>query len=1067
MSKFIAVFVDRSRTVLTAMVVLFFAGFAAFLSLPREADPDIDIPIFYISIPFPGISPEDAERLIIQPMETHLRSLEGLKEMRATASQHHAGIILEFEVDFDKNIVLGNIRNKVDQAKAEIPADAEEPEIFEFNTALFPILIITIAGDVPERTLYTYAKRLQDLVETIPNILEAKLEGHREELLEIVADPAKMASYNIQYEQLISKVARNNLMVAAGSLDTGHGQFSVKLPGLVETAEDLFNIPLIGDEKGGIVLSDISDIRRTFKDQSQLVRVNGKPALSIQVVKRIGANIVETSKTVRAYVDEAKKQVPDSISIGYSLDTSSVVDRALSSLRNSVMTAIMLVMIIVVATLGLRSGSLVGFAIPISFMMTFFFLAIGGFTINMMVLFGLVLSVGMLVDSAIVIVEYADRKMAEGLHKKEAFIMASQRMFFPIIASTATTLAAFIPLLLWPGVTGQFMSYLPLTLIVVLSSSLVTALIFLPVIGSIIGKTSANKKQRAQLKSLAGSSSSDETIPLTGATGIYLKTLRKLVHRPLLVLGAAFGICFIIITLFGRFNNGVELFVQTEPEYANVFVGARGNLSIEDKRALMLRVEKEVLSTKGIDTAIAVIGGSVNPGDRNNRDAPRDLIGTFLLELLPYQQRRKGELILEEIRQRGKTIAGIHVEVRKLEEGPPQGKNIQIEITSTGSREELYATTAKITNHLKSNVSGLTSIEDSRPLPGIEWVFDVDREIAARYGADIALVGSAIQLVTNGILIGNFRPSDSDEEVEIRVRFPREGRALDQLDSLRLPSPSGQVAISNFVKRKAQKKVDNIERVDGRRQTLIRADTIIDPATGAKVLTDDKINEIRPWLEKQDFGPNIHWRFRGSNEEQDESTAFLSKAMIAALFLIFLILITQFNSFYQSMITLSTVIFSVMGVLIGLMLAGHTFSVIMTGTGVMALAGIVVNNSIVLIDTFNRLRQEFSDPIEAVLRTAAQRLRPILLTTCTTIIGLLPMALQIQIDFFKRVVDVGGVVSVWWVQMSTAIIYGLAFSTMLTLILTPVLLCMPVVLKESYYFWKEKTLALVGVKAKA
>ncbi|MBE8190985.1 MAG: efflux RND transporter permease subunit, partial [Alphaproteobacteria bacterium] len=381
MNRFIAAFVGRSRTVLTAMIVVFFAGVASFLALPREADPDIDIPIFFISIAFPGISPEDSERLIVQPMEKELRSLEGLKEMRSTASQHHAGIVLQFEVDFDKDAVLANIRNKVSQAQAEIPEGTEEPEIFEFNTALFPVLIVTIAGDVPERTLFTYTKRLQDLIETIPNVLEAKMQGHREELLEIVVDPDKMAAYNIQYHQLVSKVSRNNLMVAAGSLNSGQGEFSIKLPGLVETAQDLFNIPLLGDEKGGLVLSDIADIRRTFKDQSQLVRVNGQPALTIEIVKRLGANIVETTRTVRAFVEEARKHVPENIKVGFALDQSTVVDRALSSLRNSVLTAVLLVMILVVATLGVRSGSLVGFAIPISFMMTFFFLALSGFTI--------------------------------------------------------------------------------------------------------------------------------------------------------------------------------------------------------------------------------------------------------------------------------------------------------------------------------------------------------------------------------------------------------------------------------------------------------------------------------------------------------------------------------------------------------------------------------------------------------------------------------------------------------------------------------------------------------------
>ena len=1048
MNNFVRAFINRSRTVLTAMVVLALAGVLAFLSLPREADPDIDIPLFYISIAYPGISPEDSERLLVQPMEVELRSLEGLDEMVATASQNHAGIRLEFEVDFDKDVVLADIRNKVDLAKAQLPSGAEEPEILEFNTSLFPVIVVTLAGDVPERTLYRHARQLQDLLETIPSVLEAKLAGHREELLEIIADPAKVEAYNIQYEQLINTVSRNNLMIAAGNLDTGRGQFAVKLPGLIESAEDLFNIPLIGNEKGGIVLSDVADIRRTFKDPDQIVRFNGKPAITIEVVKRLGSNIVETTETVRAYVSAAQKNIPPNIEIGFNLDASTWIHRSISSLSNSIFTAILLVMIVVVSTLGLRSGSLVGIAIPISFMITFFLLGLGGLTINMMVMFGLVLSVGILVDGAIVIVEYADRKMAEGLHKKEAFIMASQRMFFPIISSTATTLAAFIPLMLWPGVSGQFMSYLPMTLILVLSAALVTALIFLPVIGSLLGKTNANDEQRAQFNQIAGDSS-DKSLQLSGLTGLYVKMLKSLLTKPITVVAGTLLVGFMITTIFGRYNHGVEFFVQTEPESAVIYIGARGNLSLEDKYRLTLGVEEAVMDTQGVDTTLSFVGFS-SGGQPRLQDAPLDLISYLLIELKPFQERRKGEIILEEIRQKAKNFAGINIEIRKQEEGPPVGKDIQIEVKGGLNRAHLFEATGRITDHLKNEQTLLDSIEDSRPLPGIEWVLDIDREIASRYQSDVALLGAAIQLVTDGILVGEYRPDDSDDEVEIRLRFPKYGRALDQLDALRLPSIDGPVPARNFVERRAQKKVDNIERVDGQRRTLVRASTIIDPETGKKVLANDKIAEIDTWLQTQNFGTNLFWQFRGSNEEQEESAQFLGKAMLAALFLMFLILITQFNSFYQAILTLSTVVISIFGVMIGMLATAQTFSVIMTGTGIMALAGIVVNNSIVLIDTYNRLRQEITDKLDAVLRTAAQRLRPILLTTITTMIGLLPMALQIQIDFFNRQIDFGSVVSVWWVQLATTIIFGLGFATFITLIFTPVMLVAPEVLKRRF-----------------
>ncbi len=1045
MNAFITAILSRSRTVLTAMTVLFFSGMLFYFVLPREADPDIDIPIFYVSIPFPGISPEDSERLLVKPMEAKLRSLEGLDEMVSIASQHHAGIILEFEVDFDKDAVLADVRNKVDLARAELPADAEEPEIVEFNTSLFPVLAVVISGDVPERTLFTYARQLQDLIETIPTVLQAQLSGNREELLEIIADPAKVEAYNLNYEQLINTLTRNNLMIAAGALDTGKGEFAVKLPGLIETPEDLFDLPLITNEVGTLTLSDIASVRKTFKDQDVIVRFNGKPAITIQVYKRLGSNIVETTESVRALVEKVRGDIPDNIEVNFNFDASSWIHNSLASLQASITTAVLLVMIVVVATLGLRSGSLVGLAIPVSFMITFLLLAFGELTVNMMVMFGLVLSVGILVDGAIIVVEYADRKMAEGLSRKDAFTLASQRMFFPILSSTGTTLAAFIPLLLWPGVSGQFMSYLPITLILVLSASLVTALVFLPVIGSLIGKTTASRQQRATLSKLGGDK---QHLAPRGLTGLYVKALRELIQKPFTVLAWAVGICVCVIVLFSRFNTGVEFFVKLEPQWANVFISARGNLSAERKSDLTRDVENLVASVAGVKDQVAIIGSS--PGDDRFgavRNAPNDMISYLLIELEPFALRRKGEIILDEIRQRAKQIHGIHVQVVKQEEGPPTGKEVQIEITSNNPKK-LLQVTGQIVDYIKNNVDGLTELEDSRPLPGIEWVIDIDREIASRYSSDVALVGSAIQLVTDGILIGNYRPDDSDEEVEIRVRFPPTYRGLDQLDHLRLPSPNGPVPVSNFVERRAQKKVDTIERIDGRRRMLIKASTALNPATGDKILANVKTQEIGEWLEKQDFGPDIRWRFRGANEEQSESAAFLGKALIGALFLMFLILITQFNSFYQSMVTLSTVVLSVMGVLIGIMVTGQTFSVIMTGTGIMALAGIVVNNSIVLIDTFNRLKEDFSDRIDAVLRAAAQRLRPILLTTITTMVGLLPMALQLQVNFFERTISLGSIVSGWWVQMATAIIFGLGFSTLITLILTPVLLAAPEVLRN-------------------
>lgn len=1054
MNNFIDAAISRARTVMTMMVLMVLAGVISYISIPKEADPDIQIPVFYVSIVHAGISPEDAERLLIKPMETELRSLEGLEELTAIASTGHAGIILEFDVSFDKDDALADVREKVDLAQAKLPQDTEEPTVMEFNTSLFPVLIVTLSGDVPERTLYQHARRLKDVIEgNVPTVLGADLVGHREELLEVIIDPAKLESYNVTQTELINAVTLNNRLVAAGAINTGEGRFSVKVPGLFEDREDVLRLPIKVSGEGVVTLSDLADIRRTFVDADAYARFNGQPAIALQITKRIGENIVQNNQQVIATVEAYTENWPEEIRIDYTLDASTWIFRALGSLQASIIMAIALVMIVVVAALGLRSAILVGVAIPTSFMTGFLIMTSMGMTLNMMMMFGLLLSVGILVDGAIVVVEYADRKMAEGLSRVDAYGLAAKRMFWPIASSTGTTLAAFLPMLAWPGVSGEFMSYLPITLIVVLTASFVTAMLFLPVLGSLVGKT--EDEDSDVLKLLAGAETGDVR-SLPGFTGTYVRMLDRLIRRPGIVLGASVFILVSTVYAYGVFGKGSEFFVDTEPEQAIILVSARGNLSARDMTRIAVDVENILMDTAGVRTVFTEAGPSVGGGGPGQGgDAPKDLIAKLTIELDKFEERRIGAVILQEIRDRTAVLPGINVEVRKREDGPPTGKDIQIEITSL-DYAAMVETTDRIRTFLDSDAlskdyleisrPALIDIEDSRPLPGIEWVLTVDREMAGRFGADIAAIGGTVQLVTNGILIGDYRPDDAEDEVDIRVRFPTEYRNVAQLDELRLMTPAGQVPLSNFVSRLPEQQVSTIERIDGLRRIMIKANTGVDD-NGDKINVDLVNQKLEEWFETETFDPRVNIRLRGANEEQQAAADFLGKAMLAALFLMFIILLTQFNSFYASVLTLSTVVLSTVGVLLGMIVTQQTFSIIMTGTGVVALAGIVVNNSIVLIDTFQRLMREGMDVVEAVLRTAGQRLRPILLTTITTMLGMLPMALQVNVNFVTREISYGGPVSAWWVQLSTAIIFGLGFSTLLTLVLIPVLLAAPSQLK--------------------
>ena len=1056
MMQALAAILDRPKTVLTLMLVLIVAGMVAYITVPKDANPDIDIPVFFVSISQAGISPEDAERLLVRPMETQLRSLEGLKEISASASEGHAGIVLEFTADFDKDAAMADVRDKVDLARGELPADADEPRIFETNFSLIPTIIVTLSGSVPERTLYARARALKDQIEAISTVLSADLAGHREELLEVNINLSALESYNITQPELIRAVTQNNRLVPAGALDTGAGRFNVKVPGLFEEAGDVFELPIKVNGDAVVRLGDLATISRTFKDATGFSRFNGEPTIAIQVVKRIGTNIVSNNEAVRKVVAEFTADWPDAIEVGFTLDQSEFIFEVLGSLQSAILTAIALVMIIVVAALGMRSALLVGIAIPTSFMIGFLLVGLLGMTVNMMVMFGLVLTVGMLVDGTIVIVEYADRKMAEGLEKRAAYTLAAQRMFWPVVSSTATTLAAFLPMLMWPGTSGEFMSYLPVMVVIVLSASLVTAMIFLPVLGGIFGRTVATAQDTETARKLSGTSDVDyHEIP--GLTGVYVRFLAVVIHHPAKLLLLALALFTAIIMAFAEYNKGVVFFVDEEPKEAVVLVSARGNLSAVEERDLVIEVEREVLDVAGVRNLFASTGrsgaGGISPNDVQDR--PADLIGQMTMELAPINERRKAKLIFAEIRARTEKLAGVRVEIRKIEGGPPTGKHVRLEISAT-NYDLVREVTGQVRRYFETGIADLIDIEDSRPLPGIEWEINVDRAEAGRFGTDVASVGAMIQLVTNGLLIGTYRPDDSEDEVDIRLRLPEGQRSIDQLDRLRIQTPMGLVPISNFVSRSAEPKVSTIGRANGRFAMAVKANAI------DGILPDTKVREVDEWLKAQTWPPGVQFRFRGADEEQKEAGEFLGKAAIAALFLMFIILVTQFNSFYQTALTLSTVMMSAIGVLLGMIITGQTFSIIMTGTGIVALAGIVVNNAIVLMDTFNRLRASGLNTIDAVLRTSAQRIRPILLTTVTTIMGLVPMALMINIDFFNRTISQGGITAIWWVQLSTAVIFGLAFSTLLTLILIPTLLAMPEVYSRSYRSWRARRAAKRG-----
>jgi multidrug efflux pump len=1025
MNGIIEASLGRSRTVISLLVFILIAGAITYVGIPKEAEPDIEVPVIYISIVHEGISPEDAERLLVRPMEQELRSLEGVKEMRATAYEGGANVTLEFEagaVDVDQALI--DVREKVDAARAKLPDETDEPSVHEVKfSKMDPMLVINLHGNIPERVLIRLARDLKDSIEGVTGVLEVDLYGDREEMLEVVVDPLMIESYGMAPADIYPIFNRNNQLVAAGSLDNELGRTPVKVPGVFEHPEDVLNLPLKTSGDRVVRFRDVASVRRTYKDATSYARINGEPAIGLEVVKRAGENLIETVDAVRAVVEEERRIWPDSIEVTYSRDKSDDIRNMLTDLQNNVLSAVLLVVIVIIGILGVRTASLVAIAIPGSFLAGILLLGASGITINIVVLFSLIMAVGMLVDGAIVVTEYADRKMSEGMDRKQAYAAAAQRMAWPVIASTITTLAAFAPLLFWPGIVGEFMSFLPLTLIATLASSLFMALIFIPTLGAWYGKAGAvSPLTRDRL----AAAETGDIHAVGGWTGKYINVLERALHHPGKILATATVVLFSIFAAYGAFGKGTGFFPEVEPEVAWVNVFARGDLSTDEMNSLVGEVEQRILGWDEFKSVYTRVGSG---GD--NRE---DQIGRISLRFVDWELRRPAEEILEDVRKTVVDIPGIEVETAFPDAGPPVGKPVQLQLASR-IPDDLDKAADLVVEAMES-MTGLRDVEDSRPLPGIEWRIKVDRAKAARFGADVATVGGVVQFVTNGIKVGEYRPDDSDDEIDIRIRFPEKMRNLGQLDLLRIASNQGNVPISNFVTREPGQKVGTIKRTDMRRTVTVMAEN----APG--VLASDLVAELRDKLmQKRDqFPMTVTYSFKGEDEEQQKAMSFLGNAFLVALFIIAIVLITQFNSFYQALLILTAVIFSSGGVFLGHLILAKPFGIVMSGIGLIALAGIVVNNNIVLIDTYNVLRRSGMEAMEAVLRTGAQRLRPVMLTTVTTILGLLPMVIGLNIDLINRHVTIGGPSTQWWVQLSSAVAGGLFFATLLTLIVTPSML---------------------------
>ena len=1007
MMGFLATAVKNARLTLIILVFFLTAGAVSYVNIPKEAEPDIQVPVIFVRLALQGVSPEDAERLLLRPLESEIKNIKGIDKMTGSAYQGGANLVVEFDPSADLATALEDVRTKSDQAKGSFPAGTEEPVVSEVNISEFPVIVVTLSGEASERVMTEAAKALRDRLEEVEGVLDATMQGARDELVEVIIDPVKLSSYNLQLDQMIAGVSANNRLVAAGTLEGDAGKYAVKVPALIENVEDIANLPIATNGNAVVRARDLATIRSTFEDRTTIARLNGQPAIAIEVSKRAGANLIGTIDLVKAASNAFAETLPPGINVSFSQDKSTDIRTLLNDLENSVLTAVILVFIVILFYLGFRSSFLIGLAIPSSFLMGILFLSLAGFTVNIVVLFSLILAVGMLVDDAIIVTEYAERRMTEGVAAAPAFAEAARRMFGPVVVSTLTRVAAFSPLLFWPGIVGEFMKFMPITLIATLSASMIYALIFAPTIGSIVGKAAVQKRS---------------------PDGLYMALIKKAVRFPAVVLMLVVGLMVGVVTTYGANNKGVEFFPNVEPEFGLLYVKAEGNLSLEEKDRLTRLAENRLLAWPGIETVYARVGVAAGATPLGG-SASEDTIATIQYEFVDWRERKAASEILTDLRGAFAGLPGIDIEITVPDAGPPQGRPIQVQLQADDPTG-LDDAARRVATYLEQQPE-VIDLSNGLPPLSVDWELKVDRTEAAKFGVSPNQVGTVVQLVTTGLKLSDFRPAGADDAVDIRLRLPEEDRTLTRLDQLRIETRNGAIPLSNFVSREPAASLGTLTRIDGTRTLNVTSNLV----EGVQVA--DMQAKVAAFMEELDLPDNIEWEMVGSDQESAEAAAFLSKAFGVAIFLIFALLLAQFNRFTYVALVLTAVVMSTVGVLLGLLIMEMPFSIVMTAVGTIALAGVVVNNNIVLIDTYAYLRNEGWDKEAAVLETCRERVRPVMLTAVTAILGVLPIAFGINLALLDHEVTIGAPSTQWWIALSSAIVFGLAFSTLLTLVVTP------------------------------
>ncbi len=1129
--------VDNATSVFILTFMIFLFGIQSYQSMPKEQFPEANWPTVYINTPYFGNSAEDIESLVTRPIERELQSAEGVKNIRSTSIQDYSVITVEFEANEDLDIAVRRVKDAVDLAKSELPNDLDQdPTVLEVNFSEFPIVTVNVSGDYSIDELRNYSEYLEEKIENLDEISEVELKGIMEREIQVDIDLLKMEAVLVSFDDVVNAISSENLTMSAGEMINNDFRRAIRVKGEFESMEELENMIVKSENQRPIYLKEIATVTYGYKDQTSIARADALPVISLDVIKRKGENLLDASDKIKVILDEARESLPKDLKVSLFNDQSVITRAEVSNLENSIISGVILVVLVLLFFLGIKNALFVGLAIPLSMLTGIMFLSISGVTMNIVVLFALILALGLLVDNAIVVVENIYRFRQNNYSGRDAAKYGAGEVALPIIASTATTLAAFVALAFWPGIMGEFMKYLPITLIIVLSSSLFVALVINTVFTSrfmTIDKKEEDKslQRRKTTNVLIGVlimflaaiafhilnlKSVQESIGYNAdlqwarnllGIAVIISLLNHFFFRPasfyfqnrvLPVLESGynrfirfalkystafflgtFGLLFFSITLFTVFMPKVVFFPAVEPFYINAFVELPIGKDIEATSELMRELEVKVIEavepySEIVEAVLSQIGE--NTSDPNTPPEPgiTPNKARLTVSFIPSNERNGISTwdAMEDIRNAVQGIPGVTISVDKNADGPPTGKPINLELQGE-DMDELAILSGEVIAYINSqNIPGIEELQADINLAKPELIINIDREAARRYEISTYSIANTIRTAVYGREASKFK--EGEEEYPIMVRLDKSYRndvdkLLNQKITFRNPANGqlAQVPISSVADIRFTSSYGAVKRKDLERVITVYSNVL-------EGYNANEINlEIEDLMANYDFPDGVTYEFTGEQQQQQEDMSFLQTAFLVSIFLIFIIIVAQFNSIYSPFIIILSVLFSTIGVFLGYSFTGMPISVIFTGVGIISLAGVVVNNAIVLIDYIdllvqrkreslglsNMLQLSREDIRECIVTGGATRLRPVLLTALTTVLGLIPLAIGFNFNFFSLIsrldpqIFIGGDNTAMWGPMAWTVIYGLIFATFLTLIVVPVMYWLAYHLKA----WLAKT----------